>query len=161
MVALMQVEANLQNPRENLQIPYPANFPSGGKTHADDANIVVGYEPRYYSEAEIGLIEAFIPKLNYNQSLVKTGAVLVGNDALLEIGTQEELDKIEAANGFPNSRFVDTDVERALRERVYIVRELGYRGLPEIATPVEAVVLEATPERKADTKGGKSREPVA
>ncbi len=157
----MQVEANLQNPRENLQIPYPAGFPSSGKTHTDDENIVVGYEPRYYSEAEIALIEAFIPKLNYNQSLIKTGAVLVGNDALLEIGTQDELDKIEAASGFPNSRFVDTDIERALRERVYIVRELGYRGLPEIAVSVESVTPEATPERKTDAKASKSREVAA
>jgi hypothetical protein len=155
----MQVEANLQNPRENLQIPYPKDFPAGSKTHGDDENIVAGYEPRYYTEAEISLIEAFLPKLNYNQTLVLTGSVLVGNDALLSIGTQDELDKIEAANGFPNSRFIDADNERALRERVYIVRELGYRGLPEIAAPeAKSVIPETTQERKPEAKVSKARE---
>jgi hypothetical protein len=149
----MQVEANLQNPRENLQIPYPKDFPVSGKTHPDDENLVAGCEPRFYTEAELELIEAYLPRLNYNQSLVRTGCILVGNDALLEIATQDALDKIESDSGFPNSRFVDADNERALRERVYIVRELGYRGLPEIVT------AEAAPERKpSGERAGKVRE---
>lgn len=155
----MQVEAHLQNPRENLQIPYPAGFPVSSKTHADDENIVAGYEPRYYTEAEIEVIQAWLTKLNYNQSIVLTGSILVGNDSLLEIATHDVLDTIEAQMSYPNSRFVDADAERAIRERVYIARELGYRGLPEIAKPEPEPLKE---ERKgAAEKPAKGREPVA
>lgn len=153
----MQVEANLQNPRENLQIPYPAGFAKGDKTHADDENIVAGYEPRYYSEAELVVIEAWLPRLNYNQSLIRTGSILVGNDALLDLATHDELDKIETQSDYPNSRFIDTDIERPLRDRVYIVRELGYRGLliQPVLAAVETMTAVATSDRKGLDKAGK------
>jgi hypothetical protein len=155
----MQIEAHLQTPRETLQIPYPAGFPVSEKTYRDDDNLTASYEPRYYTEAEIKLIEEFLPRLNYTQSLVQTGAVLVGNDPLLECATHDILDAIETAQGYVISRYLDADIERALRERVYLVRELGYRGMPASVIPSEAPsIVEPVTERKTPEKGTKGRE---
>ena len=123
----MQVEASLQSPRENLQIPYPPNFNSGDKTHKDDREIIAGFEPRYYTEPELAVIEAYLPKLPYSQSLIRTGAVLIGNDSLLA-ASHDDLDRIEVHAGLVGSRHLNGNGERSLRERVLIARELGYRG---------------------------------
>lgn len=152
----MQVEAHLQYPRESLQIPYPQGFKSNDKTHADDAEIIVGYEPRYYSAAELPVIEAYLPQLPYNQSLIRTGAILIGDDALLA-ATHDDLDRIETAAQLTNSRYVDEATERPLRDRVYLARELGYRGGILAAPAVEA----PAPAAKADIKTSSKKEAVS
>lgn len=146
----MQVEANLQSPRETLQIPYPRNFNTNDKTHTEDREIIAGYEPRYYTEAELAVVDAYLPGLPYAQALIRTGAIAIGNDVLLGTATADDLDRIEASAGFANSRYLDEKYERSLRERVLIVRESGYRGgviaapTKPAATPVTTVPATAT-----------------
>lgn len=138
----MQVEASLKSPRETLQIPYPQKFNPGDKTHIDDREIIAGYEPRYYTEPELAVVEAYLPRLPYSQSLIRTGAILIGDDILLT-ATDADLDLIEVTAGLPSSRQIDSNCPRSLRERVLIVRELGYRGgiitVPAPVTPVAPV----------------------
>lgn len=155
----MQIEAHLQYPRENLQIPYPQGFQSRSKTNPLDENIIAGAEPRFYSAPEIEVVEKFLPNLPYAQSLIKTGAVLIGDDALLGY-SHDQLDEIESAQDLPNTRLTGTAAERAIRERVFIIREQGYFGVPSVTAVVATVKAEPV-KSEAITEKPKSSEKAA
>lgn len=121
------LEVNLRHPKEPLQISYPRDFMGQKSGREADAEFHISCEPRFLTPEEIEVAEAFIKKLPYTQALDRTGAVLVGDDSLLE-KDHDYLDDIEKAQSLPNTRFVSGTSERATAERVFIIRERGYFG---------------------------------
>ena len=122
-----QFEVHLQRAKEPLQVPYPRNY-QGLKSGKDsDKEIHISCQPRYLHQDEIEVVEAFLAKLPYPQALIKTGAVMIGDDPLLG-ATHDELDELEANANLSNTRYVKTGGERTITERVLIIRERGYFG---------------------------------
>lgn len=121
-----QIQCFLQFAREPLQIPYPQEW-QGEKSNSEEEEIFISTEPRWLTQDEKDLVQAFVAKLPYRQELATTGATLVGNDPLLN-ATHEQLDKIERENGLLSTNPAPGGGKRAIRERVYIIRENGYSG---------------------------------
>lgn len=121
------IEAALRHPKEPLQISYPRNFMGQKSGREADAEFHVSCEPRFLTPDEIEVAQTFIEKLPYTQALDKTGAVLIGDDSLLE-KDHDYLDDIEKAQSLSNTRFVSGTSERTVAERVLIIRERGYFG---------------------------------
>jgi hypothetical protein len=121
------IEAALRHPKEPLQIPYPRNYQGEKSGRESDAEFHISCEPRYLTPGEIEVAETFVKKLPYTQVLDRTGAVIIGDDSLLE-KDHDYLDDIEKAQGLSNTRYVSGTSERAVAERVLIIRERGYFG---------------------------------
>jgi hypothetical protein len=125
--------AHLRTRREPLQIPYPAGFGGAKSGHADDETLLISHEPRWLTEAEVDIVEAFLKKLPYRQALEMDGAVLIDGDDPLLAASQDDLDQAEASAQLPNTRYLPGGGQRSTRERVLILRERGYGGNGNIA----------------------------
>jgi hypothetical protein len=121
------IEAALRTPKEPLQIPYPRNFNGEKSGRETDAEFHISCEPRYLTREELEIAEQFCQKLPYSQAVVKTGAVMIGDDVLLD-KDHDYLDEIEKAQSLPSTRYLDGTSERSVPERVLIIREWGYFG---------------------------------
>ena len=123
-------EVGLLANMESINVSYPEGFPETAKSEGIDEEgftLSPGINS-YLTEEEIALANAEIRSKNYNQKLIYTGAVRVlGQEPLLNF-QQVELDKIEAALKYPNSRHLKSGGERTLAERIAQIRERGYKG---------------------------------
>ena len=133
---------------ESINVSYPKGFLEEDKSEGIDEEgftLVPGINS-YRTDAEIALATAEIRSKNYNQKLIHTGAVRVlGQEPLLNF-QQIELDKIEAALRYPNSRYLKIGGERTLAERIAQIRERGYKGdgtdLGDVTVSVTPLELE-------------------
>lgn len=121
------VEARLREAVEPLQIDYPMNY-TGMKSNPDAAAIFIGTTPAYYYEAELDIVEAAVANIGtYAQGVVRTGAVKSDDDPLMAV-EHDVLDGIEIGNDLPLTRSLADGTDRAIRDRVALIREHGYRG---------------------------------
>lgn len=123
----MLIEAHLTKAKEPLQIPYPRNFSGEKSGSPDDKEFHLSCQPRYLTEDEVAIAEAFVTRLLYPQTVSRTGAVQIGDDPLLE-KDQEYLDEVEKNAQLENTRQSPSGGDRSVFERVLIIRERGYRG---------------------------------
>jgi hypothetical protein len=124
----MLKQAMLRIRKEPLQIPYPSDWTGQKSSGPEEEEVIISTEPRWLTEDEIPLVEAFIKTLPYSQFLDLTGAVLIDpNDSLLN-ASHDDLDRADAAAGFPNTRYLPGGGQRSVQERVLILRERGYVG---------------------------------
>ncbi|MFQ3617444.1 MAG: hypothetical protein SNJ57_10040 [Cyanobacteriota bacterium] len=124
----MLLQVKLQRSGEPLQIPYPEGWEGERSGTAEDTTLLVNQLPRWVTPDEELLINEYIGKLPYRQSLERTGAVQIDADDPLLNATHEELDTAEAAAQLPNTRTLIGGGTRSIQERVLILRERGYRG---------------------------------
>lgn len=121
-------QCHLRFAKEPLQIPYPRNFSGQKSVSEDDLGFFISQEPRFLTNDEIGLVRAYLPKLPYSQDLVLTGCVMIdSNDPMLDY-SHDRLDEVERRHKLSSSRYAPGGGERAVRERVLIVRESGILG---------------------------------
>jgi hypothetical protein len=142
----MLIEAHLVEPREHLQVPVPESY-RGERRDNEDPSIHITTQPAYFTEGEIELVEAYVLKLPYSQSVTRTGAVLVGNDPLLTASAQQ-LDEIEKTAGVGSSKILDDGTDRPLLDRALMLRENGFSGqVPErpVELPVEQITSKSQP----------------
>jgi hypothetical protein len=147
----MLIEASLKERMEAIQVPVPEGF-AGQRVNPDDESIHVSRTPCYYTPDEIDLIEAFLGRLKYSQSLRLTGSRKIGLDSLLA-ATQQDLDRIEANNSLVSTKYTTDGSERPLLDRILIIRESGYQGqfVPVAAPVVEPPVKKVPPQVKVET----------
>lgn len=119
-------EAALVKPVEPLQISYPRDF-SGQKTNPDATQLYISTEFAVFTLDELEVVNQFLPKLPYQQSL-RLGALFLDADDPLLAFDHDRLDELEEREGVPNSRTAPGGGERSARERVIILREEGYAG---------------------------------
>lgn len=116
----------LARPVEPLQIPYPKGF-KGDRRHPElSEEIFISSEFADLTLDEIKVVEDFLKKLPYSQSLI-FGAdlgVLQEDDPLLNM-TSDQLDKLEQREGFAPSRISPNGGERTIFERVVQIRVDG------------------------------------
>lgn len=141
-------EVGLQTNMESLNVSYPEGFLEQDKSEGLDEEgftLSPGLNS-YRTEAEIELAKIEIRSKNYRQKLIYTGSVRVlGQEPLLNF-QQVELDKVESALKYPNSRYLKSGGERTLAERISQIRERGYTGdgtdLGSVTVTVTPLVLE-------------------
>ncbi len=128
----------LARPVEPLQIPYPKDF-KGARRHPElSEEIFIG--PGQFTDLtldEIKVVEDFLPKLPYPQSLVfgTDLGVLQEDDPLLKM-SQEQLDKLERKEKLTSSRSSPNGGERTILERVIAIRvDGGYDGNGRLSLP--------------------------
>lgn len=123
-------EVKLRVPREPLQIPYPKGFTGDKSNHPDDADFHLSTEPRYLTLDEIVVASGYAAKLPYPQSVLETGALLTDEEDELLAWSHSGLDELERNAGLRSTRYVINSggCQRAVRERVYTIREQGYYG---------------------------------
>jgi len=124
----MQIQVKLQRSGEPLQIPFPNDWGGERSGEPDDTTLLINQGPRWLTNDEVLLVEQYIAKLPYRQSLEKTGAILIDPDDVLLSVSHDDLDTAEAAAELPNTRYLLGGGVRSIAERVLIVRERGYRG---------------------------------
>lgn len=125
----MKKQAYLKSNKEALQIPYPPDFQGQKSLDADDLEIYLGVTPRWLTEDEIAIAQAYLATLPYSQELLFTGAVAIDeSDPLLTLSL-EELDQVEAEENLPSTKHSLDGGVRQLTERVLILREAGYNGV--------------------------------
>lgn len=112
----MKFQVYLGGRHEPLQIPIEGR--------ADELHITT--RPRWVDERELAAIQAFLKTLPYEQKLNMTGAVLSDESEPLDNFTHDELDELELTLGLPNTRFAMSGGQRAIHERVCLIREQGY-----------------------------------
>lgn len=116
----------LARPVEPLQIPYPKGF-KGDRRHPElSEEIFISSEFADLTLDEIKVVEDFLKKLPYSQSLI-FGAdlgVLQEDDPLLNM-TSDQLDRLEQREGFASSRMSPNGGERTVFERVIQIRVDG------------------------------------
>lgn len=135
----MLLQVRLQQSGEPLQIPYPAEWQGDRSGTSDDPTLLINQMPRWVTPDEALLIEDYLKKLPYRQSLERTGAVRIDADDPLLSATHEELDTAEAAAQLANTRTLIGGGTRSIQERVLILRERGYRGGPHRAIGGDAI----------------------
>jgi len=120
----------LARPVEPLQIPYPKGF-KGERRHPElSEEIFITTEMTDLTLDEIAVVEKFLEKLPYDQSLIfgTDLGVLQEDDPLLKM-TPAQLDKLERQEGFQPTRISPNGGERTILERVIILRvDGGYDG---------------------------------
>jgi hypothetical protein len=124
----MLLQAKLQRSAEPLQIPFPDGWGGERSGEPDDTTLLINQSPRWLTTDEALLVEGYIAKLPYRQSLERTGAVLIDADDPLLTASHDDLDTAEVAAQLPNTRFLIGGGTRSSQERVLILRERGYRG---------------------------------
>lgn len=121
---MLKRQCHLQFVGESLQVPYPADFPEVEKTgFASDESFFISAVPKWLSVGEINVARAYINSLPTRQSLVELGATLLDEDDPLFEMDHDELDQLEEAAGFENTRQAPGGGERQKRERAYLIRE--------------------------------------
>ena len=127
----------LSRPVEPLQIPYPEGF-KGERRHPDmSEEIFISTEMTDLTLDEIQVVENFLKKLPYPQSLIfgTDLGVLQEDDPLLGL-TAEQLDRLELQENFPPSRNSPNGGERTIFERVLQIRvDGGYDGNGRLSLP--------------------------
>jgi hypothetical protein len=127
-------EAALAKPVEPLQIVVPSDF-IGLRSNPDATQLYITTEFHTYTPDEIDLIQEYLTKLPYPQSL-RVGAIFLDtDDPLLEMD-HGQLDDLEAKVRLPNTRKAPSGGDRGTYERVLILREHGYLGTGANALPV-------------------------
>ena len=123
-------QAQLKNAREPLQVPYPLDFLGiKSSNNPDDTSIFISTEPRFLSDDEVKLIQGYVKGLNYDQSLVLTGCVMIDSDDPLLKCTHEQLNKIESENYLLSTAKIPTKGGKpSIQQRVLLIRERGYFG---------------------------------
>lgn len=125
-------QAALKYSREPLQIAYPSDY-VGEKSIPNEDEIFISTQPRMLTIDEIELIENFLTKLPYTQSLYFTGLVLIDpGDSLLK-ASHDDLDLVEKNAQLSNTRLAPGGGTRSVMERVLLIREAGYYGNGKIA----------------------------
>jgi hypothetical protein len=125
----MQKQAYLKIGSESLQIPYPPDFKGAKSLDIEDTEIHINSIPRLLTEDEIPLVENYIKTLPYPQSLLFTGAVFLDPSDPLVAMSNAELDKLEADELIPSTKYSKDGGLRQPYERVLILRESGYQGV--------------------------------
>ena len=122
----MRKQVALSKSYEPLQIPIPRGF-KGERTDPSATEFYITTTYTVLSIDEIAVVQEFLKKLPYQQSL-SFGALLIDpNDPLLK-SSHEDLDQIEARSGMVSSRNAPRGGNRSIVERVLQIRELGYVG---------------------------------
>lgn len=125
---VLQKQVSLKNGREPLQVPYPANWQGEKSGEPDDLELYISTVPRFITTDEVPLVEAFLKKLTYPQSLVYTGCVRIDPDDPLLNFSAEELDRVEKEQNLPSTSNAPGGGQRQLIARVLMIREAGYEG---------------------------------
>lgn len=120
-------QAALLKPVEPLQITVPTAF-AGARTNPDASQLYVSTEYQIYTSDEIALIDQYLTKLPYPQSLI-LGALFIDEYDPLLAYSHDQLDAIEKQESLSLTRKAPGGGERATRERVLILRESGYSGV--------------------------------
>lgn len=105
-----------------ISVVYPPGF-QGYRTidREDGDRFMIGPHPVILSDDEIKLVEAQFASMPNPPNLVFTSNVLVGDDPLYK-ASHEQLDRIEAENGYPSSRKDPKGRDRNIQNRVLILR---------------------------------------
>lgn len=127
----MLQQAYLQHGREPLFVPYPEGFSGKKSGTPEDLDFFITSQPRFLTNDEIAIAQAFLKTLFYRQQLILTGAVLLDTEDPLLTASHDEFDEIENRLGLPNSKYGRGGI-RQPRERAYIIRE---RVITTIQTP--------------------------
>jgi hypothetical protein len=148
----MLVEAYLAEPRESLQVPVPDSY-RGARRDNEDPTIHITTQPAYFTPGEIELVEAHVAKLKYTQSVILTGAKIVGAAPLLE-ASAKQLDEIEKSIGSGSTKLLDDGSDRPLLDRALILLENGFEGVipnvTEVAVEASSSKSGKTPARAAE-----------
>jgi len=127
----------LARPVEPLQIPYPKGF-KGDRRHPElSEEIFISTEMADLTLDEIKVVDDFLKKLPYAQSLIfgTDLGVIQEDDPLLKM-TSAQLDKLERQEGFAPSRMSPNGGERTIFERVIQIRVDGnYDGNGMLSLP--------------------------
>lgn len=127
----------LARPVEPLQIPYPKGF-KGERRHPElSEEIFISTEMTDLTLDEIEVVEKFLEKLPYAQSLIfgTDLGVLQEDDPLLKM-TPELFDRLERQEGFESTRISPNGGERTVFERALILRVDGnYEGNGMLSLP--------------------------
>ncbi|NJR25775.1 MAG: hypothetical protein HC786_28480 [Richelia sp. CSU_2_1] len=130
-------QAALAHPVEPLQIPYPRGFAGERRDPEKSEEIFIGTEMTELTPDEISVVETFLKKLPYPQSLVfGTDINVLHEDDPLLVMTQEQLDALERREKLAPSRQSPQGGERTILERAIIIRvdgEYDGGGLPAIS----------------------------
>ena len=125
----MKKQAYLKSNKEALQISYPLDFEGEKSLDPDDQEIHLNSSPRWLTEEEILIVQAYLAALPYPQELLFTGAVAIDQtDPLLTL-TLEQIDQLETEENLPSTKYSRDGGVRQLTERVLITREAGYLGM--------------------------------
>lgn len=125
----MQKQSYLKNGSESLQIPYPPDFKGAKSLDIEDTEIHINSIPRMLTEDEIPLVEGYLKTLPYSQSLIFTGAVFLDpTDPLIGMDN-DGIDRLEAEELLPSTKYSQGGGLRQPLERVLILRESGYQGV--------------------------------
>lgn len=155
------VEARLREAAEPLQIDYPVNY-TGMKSSPDAAAIFISTTPAYYYESELDIVAAAVASLGtYTQSVIKTGAIAADGDPLQEVTAHEVLDGIEIGDELPSTRSLADGTDRAIRDRIGLIREHGYRGGVPEAIQQEQSISAAKTVPSDDKKSGAKKPEAA
>jgi hypothetical protein len=119
-------QVRLSSPREPLQIRIPPNFTGEKSSEGSDGEIYISNQPTFLTPDEITLVEEYLAKLPYRQTLAYTGCVLIDKEDPLLSYTLAQLDDLERKHGLPSTRNVPKKGERSLYERVHMIRENGF-----------------------------------
>lgn len=127
----------LSRPVEPLQIPYPKGF-KGERRHPElSEEIFISTEMTDLTLDEIKVVEDFLKKLPYPQSLIfgTDLGVLQEDDPLLKM-TPGQLDNLERQENLTPSRISPNGGERTVFERVIQIRvDGGYDGNGNLSLP--------------------------
>lgn len=125
----MQKQAALRFGKETLEIPYPLGFKGKKSLDPQDNEIYINSAYRWLTEDEIPLVQAKIAGIGYRQELKFSGAILIDDDDPLLSLTADELDAIETNEQLQSTKYAKDGGLRQVRDRVLILRELGYQGV--------------------------------
>lgn len=110
-----------------ISVTYPPGFRGDRTISREDGNrFIATPSPTILSDDEITLLEAELQKLSNQIKLMFTSNVIVGDDPLYN-ASHEQIDRIEAENGYPSSRKDPKGRQRTIQNRVLILRcDRGY-----------------------------------
>lgn len=87
-----------------------------------------------FTQDEIDVIEIYLTRLPYRQSLT-FGATFIDADDPLLSASHNEIDQLEQNSGSPATRHLPGGGERSVYERVLLIREHGYLSVGQLALP--------------------------